>query len=151
MKAYVESPAVRRKMDEDENKAKRAEAATAPVLSDIERGNEAFVQDTRIMVKQNIELQDEALAKLGVAVESLGDKSKVIHEELVSQNKMLSKLDEDLDDAGNKMNFVMAKLSKLLKTKDGCQLWTIVILALILIALGMLCHTMRCLLDLNIY
>jgi len=60
----------------------------------------------------------------------------VIHEELVDQNRKLNKLDDDLDEAGNKMNFVMAKLSKLLKTKDGCQIWTIVILALVLVVLG---------------
>jgi hypothetical protein len=41
-----------------------------------------------------------------------------------------------LDEAGEKMNFVMAKLSKLLKTKDGCQIWTIVILAVILVILS---------------
>ena len=34
------------------------------------------------------------------------------------------------------MNFVMAKLSALLKTKDSCQIWTIVILAVILVVLG---------------
>lgn len=34
------------------------------------------------------------------------------------------------------MNVVMASLSKLLKTKDGCQIWTIVILAVVLIILG---------------
>jgi len=37
VKAYVESPSVRRKMDEDENKARRTETANSPVLSDIER------------------------------------------------------------------------------------------------------------------
>jgi hypothetical protein len=37
---------------------------------------------------------------------------------------------------GNKMNVVMATLSKLLKTKDGCQIWTIVVLVLILCILG---------------
>lgn len=52
---------------------------------------------------------------------------------------MIDALETDLDDAGNKMNVVMASLSKLLKTKDGCQIWTIVILALILIILG-ICH-----------
>lgn len=54
---------------------------------------------------------------------------------LSEQNRLLDELDGDIDDAGEKMNFVMGKLSKLLKTKDGCQIWTIVILALILIVL----------------
>ena len=33
------------------------------------------------------------------------------------------------------MNFVMGKLAKLLKTKDSCQIWTVVLLTLILILL----------------
>jgi hypothetical protein len=41
-----------------------------------------------------------------------------------------------MDHAGEKMNVVMEALGKLLKTKDGCQIWTIVILAGILILLG---------------
>eukprot|EP01042_Synura_sphagnicola_P003302 gene3302-4087_t len=126
-------------MDEDEAKLKRGADASANssslAVSDLEAGNETFVRDTRMQVKQNIDKQDEALAKLGVAVDSLGEKGRVIHEELVDQNRKLNKLDDDLDEAGNKMNFVMAKLSKLLKTKDGCQIWTIVILALVLVVL----------------
>ena len=33
------------------------------------------------------------------------------------------------------MNFVMGKLAKLLKTKDSCQLWTVLILTLVLVIL----------------
>lgn len=51
------------------------------------------------------------------------------------QNRLLDDLGGDIDDAGEKMNFVMGRLSKLLKTKDSCQIWSIVILALILIIL----------------
>ena len=48
---------------------------------------------------------------------------------------MLDGLGEDLDDAEEKLGVVMGKLGKLLKTKDGCQLWTIVSLAIVLIVL----------------
>ena len=61
--------------------------------------------------------------------------ANTIGTEIKEQDKMLTKLGDDMDDAGNKMNFVQAQLSKLLKTKDGCQIWTIVILAIILIIL----------------
>ena len=74
----MESSAVRRKMDEDEAKLKRGADASANssslAVSDLEAGNETFVRDTRMQVKQNIDKQDEALAKLGVAVDSLGKK-----------------------------------------------------------------------------
>lgn len=83
-----------------------------------------------------IQDQDTALVGLGQAVDKLGDMGRTINDELKKQNKMLDELDNDLDDAGEKMNFVMAKLSTLLKTKDSCQIWTIVILCVILIVLG---------------
>ena len=57
---------------------------------------------------------------------------RTINMELREQNQMLDELEDDLDEAGNKMNFVMAKLSKLLKTKDGCLIWTIILLTLLL-------------------
>jgi hypothetical protein len=49
---------------------------------------------------------------------------------------MLDNLSGDMDTATNKINVVQAQLGKLLQTKDGCQIWTVVILALILIILG---------------
>ena len=83
--------------------------------------------------------QDEDLGDLEMSVLRLGNMAGAINDELIQQNKMLTKLDEDVDDAGNRLNFVTAQLSKLLKTKDGCQLWTVVILLLVLIVLGNNC------------
>jgi syntaxin 6 len=37
--------------------------------------------------------------------------------------------------AAEKMNFVMGKLAKLLKTKDSCQIWVIIMLTLVLVML----------------
>ena len=68
-------------------------------------------------------------------MDRLGDMGRVINTELREQNQMLDELDDDIDEAGNKMNFVMAKLAKLLKTKDGCLIWTIVLLTLLLVIL----------------
>jgi hypothetical protein len=48
---------------------------------------------------------------------------------------MLDVLESDMDDAGVKMNTLMLSLSKILKTKNGCQIWTIVILILVLVIL----------------
>jgi hypothetical protein len=76
--------------------------------------------------------QDEALESLGDAVDRLGRIGQEVGEELKEQNIMLDGLDDDLDSAGNRMGVVQAQLSKLLKTKDGCVIWTIVILCLIL-------------------
>jgi hypothetical protein len=48
---------------------------------------------------------------------------------------MLDELDKEMEDASSNMASVQEALGKLLNTKDGCQIWTIVVLALILIAL----------------
>ena len=89
--------------------------------------------------------QDASLESLGVAVDRLGQIGKDIHEEVAEQNVLLDSLGNEVDDAGNKMNVVQASLSKLLKTKDGCQIWTIVILTFILILLSKLCAFGLCL------
>ena len=104
-------------------------------VSAIDRDNTRFVKDQAQITKSAIEDQDVIVRKLDVAVGNLHEQATVIKEEATLQNKMLDNLENDLDDAGLKMGVVMGSLSKLLKTKDGCQIWTIVILAVILIIL----------------
>jgi t-SNARE complex subunit (syntaxin) len=60
---------------------------------------------------------------------------RLINTEIKEQEVLIGGLEKDVDTANEKMNVVLAALSKLLKTKDSCQLWTIVILGLILILL----------------
>lgn len=85
----------------------------------------------QVVMKGMIAQQDEQLEHLGSAVERLGDMAGSINDELKEQNRMLGELDEDLDEAGNKMNTVMATLSKSLRTKDSCQIYTVVVLILV--------------------
>ena len=101
----------------------------------IDRDNTGFVKDQTQITKEAIKDQDILVGILDIAVGNLHEKATVIKEEAELQNKMLDNLGNDLDDAGQKMGVVMGSLSKLLKTKDGCQIWTIVILAVILIIL----------------
>jgi syntaxin 6 len=55
---------------------------------------------------------------------------------------MLDEMDDDLDKVTEKMNTVMGALSKLLKTKDKCQLWGVIVLFIILIILvGLVIYT----------
>ena len=46
---------------------------------------------------------------------------------------MLGEVERDMDETSEKMNFAMKKLQKLLKTKDNCQIWTIVVLVIVLV------------------
>ena len=139
VKNAIDSPAVRRKLEDDELRFKRStDDPDLGATTNIEKGNTTFVRGQQQLTHEMIREQDVALDGLGQAVDRLGDMGKSINDELKSQNRMLTELDQDLDDAGEKMNFVMAKLSTLLKTKDSCQIWTIVILAVILIVLGII-------------
>ena len=99
----------------------------------IDRENNRFIADQRQLTKQTIQHQDVQLDHLGKAVDRLGQMGTDIHTELKEQNVMLDRLETDMGDAGEKMNVVMEGLSKLLKTKDGCQIWSIVVLAVILV------------------
>ena len=58
-----------------------------------------------------------------------------IQDELEVQNRMLNEVDRDMDEASDAMGMMMGKLGKLLKTKDNCQIWSVIILTLTLIAL----------------
>jgi len=94
-----------------------------------------FVVDTRAQAQMMMHQQDEALDDLDVAVSRVGVMAGEIHEEIGHQNKMLSELDEDLADAEEKLGMVMGKLAKLLKTKNKCQLGTILVLCLVALIL----------------
>lgn len=100
------------------------------------KGNAAFLESQQKQTSRMIEQQDASLEALGKSVDGLGRMASEIREEVQEQGVLLNKLGEEVDDAGAKMDVVTASLSKLLQTKDGCQIWTIVILTLILILLS---------------
>ena len=97
--------------------------------------NREFVQDNQASASMMMRRQDETLEDLDSAVDRVGHLAGAINVELGQQNVMLEELETDLDEAELRMGLVMGKLSKLLKTKDGCQLWTIISLALVFIVL----------------
>lgn len=132
----MESVAVRKKVEDDENRANRlAYDENAKGMSSIARENSQFVKEQKLIAKDQIKQQDENLTKLDQSLTRLQVQATDIKSELGEQNQLLNKLGNEIDDAQDRMNVVQAALSKLLKTKDGCMIWTIVSLALILIIL----------------
>jgi predicted RNase H-like nuclease (RuvC/YqgF family) len=132
---------VRKKIENDQRKAEgkgvsNSSASTMNAIhKEIEEDDNRFIAGQGRQQEQKIADQDIKLSVLGEGVDKLGVHAKIIKTELEEQNVILGELETDMDNAGDKMNVVMASLSKLLKTKDGCQLWTIVILAVVLIIL----------------
>ena len=93
--------------------------------------NSAERSETTLMMQQ----QDEVLDDLDLAVTRVGYMAESIHEEIESQNKMLTELEDDLADAEEQLGVVMGKLAKLLKTKSRCQIGLILLLSLIVLLL----------------
>jgi hypothetical protein len=141
VQASSDSSSVRKKIENDQRKAegKGVSSNSASTMNaihkEIEEDDNRFIAGQGRQQEQKIADQDKKLSVLGQGVDNLGVHAKIIKTELEEQNVILGELETDMDNAGDKMNVVMASLSKLLKTKDGCQLWTIVILAVVLIIL----------------
>lgn len=135
----MDSPAIRKKIEDDEAQNRRLineQNSERQALNSVnENENEDFVRRTGGRTHEMIQQQDASLDHLSTAVSGLERMGHDINIELKEQNKMLSAFEQDLEEAQSKMNFVMSSLSKLLKTKDGCQLWTVAILSLVLIIL----------------
>lgn len=134
--AAFKSDEVKRKVLADERAGlSTAQGANLGATSSEAMEDTHFIHDKQAEARMIMAEQDEDLAELGLGVDRLNEMSSNIHQELQVQNRMLNDLDRDLDEAAEKMNFVMGKLAKLLKTKDSCQIWTVVLLTLILILL----------------
>lgn len=134
--AAYKGDAVKRKMVADERaELEKKPQSTLGATSSDQMENTHFIHDKQAEARMIMAEQDQDLEELGVGVDRLNELGQNINEELKVQNQMLSDLDRDIDEAAEKMNFVMGKLARLLKTKDTCQLWTVLILTVILVVL----------------
>lgn len=66
---------------------------------------------------------------------NLGRIARTIGDEVKDQEKMLGDMEEGVSEAQGKMNANLAKIEKILKTKDKCQIGTIVALIVVFIVL----------------
>ena len=85
--------------------------------------------------QQQLEEQDQHLDEINDIAKRLKEQGKEINSELDKQGHLIEELDEDMDGTMKKLNFVQAKLGKLLKTNDMGQICTIVVLFLILVVM----------------
>ena len=141
IKASINSAEIRKKIDGDEQTAKRRadslvdNSGSGSGVSTIESENDGFIGDQQKQVKAQIEEQDKVLDQIGAGLDRLQETGREINQELKIQDKMLDKLDDDLDDAGKKMGVVMKNLSKVLQTKDTFQIAAVIVMILILAGL----------------
>lgn len=103
--------------------------------------NDDFIADQQqrqAMMKQET---NQHLDMIGHHVSNLGVMAQTINVELDEQDRMIGDLDRDVDEAQASMNVAMKQMSKLLKTKDPCTIWTVIILIIILVILFILVLT----------
>lgn len=99
------------------------------------RNNQEFLDRQRQEQAQIVAQQDEALTELSASARRLGNTAQTINMELREQQKMLEELDEGIDRETEKLNFVMKRMGRLLKTGDSKQLCLIIGLVVLLVVL----------------
>ncbi|RHY89614.1 hypothetical protein DYB35_010279, partial [Aphanomyces astaci] len=159
--AEVSSDAVKARVLRDERRS-AASSPTTTTTTTIDRN--AILVDEKARQQQIVQDQDENLDQLHTTVSRLGHVAVDINAEIKTQNRcltttntttnitaMLEDMEMDVDDTQERMNFVMTRMSRLLKTKglshddlfcvahdgpvDTCQLGGILMLTGVLIVL----------------
>jgi len=97
--------------------------------------NEVFLNRQRQDQAQIVQQQDNELTELSAVAQRLGNTARTINVELQDQQKMLEELDDDIDRETEKLNFVMKKIGRLLKTSDHKQLCVVIALFILMMLL----------------
>ena len=137
VKTMISGDKTRRKLEADERRAFAGQQGSdllgAKNSSQME--NTRFIHDQQRQTQMTMREQDDMLEELDGAVDRTHNMAITIQDELKDQRNMLDSLESDLEETSDKMQFAMSKLQKLLKTKDSCQIWTIVALVIVLLVL----------------
>ncbi|GAB9471240.1 hypothetical protein Gpo141_00008460 [Globisporangium polare] len=127
----ISSEAVKTRIRKEEQKLMKPLSSRAGGLDD----NARFLEDQHQRQSHILEEQDQNLEGLSKSVTSLNAVAVEINHEIKAQNKMLDDLTDDVGEAQERMNFVMERMSRLLKTKDKCQLGLIIFLVFVLVVM----------------
>jgi len=143
MKAVVEdcvetltSDRTLRKIENDKREVLIArDKQTTGFNKEMVREGDDFVdkkQSEQLMVEKK---QDLLLDDMSAALARLGDVSDTINLELQSQTKSIEEFHEEIDETQDRMNIVMRKIDKLLKTSDRGRIVCIIFLIVVMIGL----------------
>lgn len=97
--------------------------------------NQAGYAQYQQQQQEILEEQDNTLDAISLGIGNLQNVGNVIKDELKLQNKMLDEVEGDLDATSGKMEAVLGRLDKLLKTDNRCQTYTILFLCGVLLIL----------------
>ncbi|CEG36328.1 af404749_1syntaxin 6 [Plasmopara halstedii] len=129
----ISAEAVKSRIRQEERKLmQKSTTSLRSNLSEHNR-NKRFLKEETQRQQQVMQEQDQSLEGLHTDITRLHNVTVEISSEVQQQNKMLDELTNDVDEAQERMNFVMGSLSKFLKTKDTCQLGLILFLMAVLV------------------
>lgn len=100
--------------------------------------NSDFVANQRNITHMMMKEQEQSIGVLSDNLTKLGHISKTIKEELIGQAALLDNLEIEINDAEERMNNLTKMVSKLLNTKSSCEIYTVIVLSIILIILVIL-------------
>ncbi|KAG3113431.1 hypothetical protein PI124_g10883 [Phytophthora idaei] len=135
--AEISTDAVKARIRKEERKLMQPARSSSSFRSNLtgQERNEQFLEDEAQRQQQIMQEQDMSLAELQTDITRLHGVTVEISSEVKHQNKMLDDLTDDVEEAQERMDFVMGRLSKLLKTKDKCQLGLILFLVAVLVVM----------------
>ncbi|XP_074369203.1 syntaxin-61-like isoform X2 [Apium graveolens] len=81
----------------------------------IARNNDDFISSESDRQLLLIKQQDEELDELSASVERIGGVGLTIHEELLSQERILDELGTEMDSTSNRLDFVQKKVAMVMK------------------------------------
>jgi len=131
----VTSRQAQQKMDNDKRQVAASKRQSQESENRAARENDAFLDRQRQEQAQIMASQDEALQAISDSAQRLGNVARTINVELQEQQVMLNQLDEDIDRETEKLNFVMKRIGRLLKTSDSKQLCVIIALFVLFLVL----------------
>jgi hypothetical protein len=93
-------------------------------------------QDSLARQQQLMQQQDAGLEMLGQHAERLGEMSMQIHEELGQQNRILTEMDDELDEANQNLDLVTRKTKEFIQASGGTKNFVVILtLAVIVLVL----------------
>ena len=128
VRAKLNGPQAKAKIEGDKRRAVAFAAEQSRLKKNAEESNSSGLNSSKQVHEQIIQRQDDTLTELARVTDRLGQTAIVINTEIQDQQRLLSELDRSVDRQQEKMNYVMGKMAKLLKTNDTKQLMSVIIL-----------------------
>mmetsp|Transcript_22645 Transcript_22645/g.51786 ORF Transcript_22645/g.51786 Transcript_22645/m.51786 type:complete len:247 (-) Transcript_22645:101-841(-) len=126
----VNSGKAKAKIESDQRQLLGGQKAAGASGSDDRRKataeNDSFLSNQRQDQQQIVAQQEDHLDELAKSARRLGENARVINVELQDQQRMLEQLEDDIDKESEKLNFVMKRIGKLMKTNDNKQICMII-------------------------